>query len=115
MNANKYIERKIRYSIIFIVIGVLAGLIGFVLEFEKQIMIGLTCGFLPTGIGMLLIYTLAKNKENMIKNIEFENEERNVFINSKAGHTGFWVSYWYIFVAFLFSNVVNLSLQKFLI
>jgi hypothetical protein len=96
-------------------IGIIAAITGFVFEYQKELMTGLTCGFLPTGIGMLIIYKYAKNKPEMKKNIELENEERNIFINTKAGHTAFWVSYWYIFFAVIIYNIISIPLLGFLI
>jgi len=72
-------------------------------------------GFLPTGIGTMLIYKKSGSKADLRKNIELEHEERNVFINTKAGHTAFWISYWYVFLAVVLSFFVRLSLQQFLV
>jgi len=114
MSRDKYLKREIIYSGIFILIGILA-LISFVIGFEKSIMLGIAFGFIPTGIGMLLIYRKAKKHPRLASNLKLEKEERNIYINSKAGHTAFWISYWYVFIASVLSNVVNLSMQKFAI
>jgi hypothetical protein len=114
MTAN-YIKKGIVFSIIFITIGMLAGITGLVFEFKKDLMTGLTMGFLPTGIGMLILYKYSKKKPEMMKNIELENEERNIFINTKAGYTAFWVCYLYIFISVILCNVINISLLKFLL
>ena len=106
-------KKNISYAITFIVVGVIAGLLGIIFEFERPIMAGLAYGFTPTGIGLLLMYKYAEKRPQMLKNIELENEERNVFINFKAGHTAFWISYWYIICAVVFSNIVNLSFKQF--
>jgi hypothetical protein len=115
MNIEKYIKKDLIFSMIFIVIGAIAGIIGFVFEYQKELMAGLTVGFLPTGIGMTIIYKIAKKKPELRKNIELEKEERNIYINTKAGHTAFWVSYWYIFIAIILYNVISISFLYFLI
>lgn len=112
MNKEKRVRREIIFSEIFILIGILALLAGFVFNFQKNIMIGLAAGFTPTGIGMLAIYIYATKHPKLMKNMELENEERNMFINTKAGHTSFWISYWYVFVAAIFGNLLNLSFQS---
>lgn len=114
MSRDEYINREIIYSGIFILVGI-AALISFVIGFEKPIMLGLAIGFLPTGVGMLLIYQIVKKHPGASRNSRLEKEERNIYINSKAGHTAFWISYWYVFIASVFSNVLNVSLQKFTI
>jgi hypothetical protein len=96
-------------------IGIIAGITGFIFGYQKELMTGLTAGFLPTGIGTMVLYRYAKKKPGMEKNIELENEERNIFINTKAGHIAFWVSYWYIFVAVISYNIIKISLLQFLI
>ena len=112
---SKEIRYYIRFSGIFIFIGTLALILGFVFKFQTNSMSGIAIGFTPTGIGMLLITLYSRKNPTMLKNMELEQEERNVFINTKAGHTSFWISYWYVFVAVTFGNLFNLSLQKFCI
>jgi hypothetical protein len=115
MNIEKYVKKDIILSIIFILIGIIAGITGFVFNFHKEVMTGLVCGFLPTGIGTLIINMIAKNNPKMRKNIELENEERNRFINTKAGHTAFWICYSYIFIAAILYNIVHITFLHFLI
>jgi hypothetical protein len=115
MNVEKYIKKDLFFSMIFIFIGAIAGIIGFVFDYQKEVMTGLTAGFLPTGIGMTIVYRIAKKKPELRKNIELENEERNIYINTKAGHTAFWVTYWYIFIAAILYNVISISFLYFLI
>ncbi|MFL0250846.1 hypothetical protein ACJDT4_10475 [Clostridium neuense] len=115
MNVEAYIKKGILYSGIFIAVGGLAAVLGLVFGYEKDLMFGIMIGFLPTGIGMLIIYKYSKNKPSAIRNIEIENEERNVFINNKAGHTAFWISYWFIFVAAILQHSIKISLWQFLV
>jgi hypothetical protein len=42
-------------------------------------MTGIAIGFTPTGIGLLLIYHYGRKNPKMLKNMELEQEERNVF------------------------------------
>jgi hypothetical protein len=115
MSVEKYIKKELLYSQVFIIIGLIAGILGFIFEYQKGLMTGITAGFLPTGIGTFVLYKYAKKKPGMKKNIELKNEERNIFINSKAGHTAFWVSYWYIFAALVLHYSIRISLLQFLI
>lgn len=112
MGRDKYLKREMIYSMIFVLIG-LSALIGYVLGFEKPMMSGLAVGFIPTGAGMLILYQIAKKHPRALRNLQLEKEERNIYINTKAGHTAFWISYWYIFIALVFSNVLKVSMQKF--
>lgn len=114
MKRDEYWNRDMIYSVVFIVVGI-AAWICYVFGFEKSIMSGIAIGFLPTGAGMLLIYKKSKNHSGLARNLRLEKEERNTFINSKAGHTAFWISYWYIFIASVFSNLINVSMQRFTI
>lgn len=114
MRKDVYLKREIIHSVIFIIIGIVA-LISFIIGFEKPMMLGIAIGFTPTGVGMLLIYHKAEKHPELSKNLKLEKEERNIYINSKAGHTAFWVSYWYIVIASVFSNVIDVSMQRFAI
>ncbi|WP_425806063.1 hypothetical protein ACHOLT_04505 [Desulfitobacterium sp. Sab5] len=115
MSFEGYIKKELLYSQIFILIGVIAGIIGFVFQYQKELMSGLTIGFLCTGIGQILVYRYAMKKPELKKNIELQNEERNLFINTKAGYSAFWVSYWYIFIAVILNKAVRISLVQFLV
>jgi len=120
MKADEYIKKDVIYAKIFIIIGVFGlaiWLISVVFGFKDGPIVGvasgLSFGFIPTGIGMLIIYKIAGKNSAMMKNIELENEERNKFINTKSGHTAFWVSYWYIFTSVMISNIIIIPFNKF--
>ncbi|MHC1720409.1 MAG: hypothetical protein AB9844_06995 [Clostridiaceae bacterium] len=115
MNFEKIVKKELIYSKIFILIGIAAGIAAMVTDYQRGLMIGMALGFLPTGIGTMLVYKKSGRKADLRKNIELEHEERNVFINNKAGHTAFWIAYWYVFSAVILSFFVKLSLQQFLI
>ena len=114
MSIEKYIKKELLFSQLFIIIGLIAAITGFIFGYQKELMTGLTAGFLPTGIGVMVLYKYARKKPEMKKNIELENEERNIFFNTKAGHSAVWVSYWYIFVAVILYNIIKITLLKFL-
>ncbi len=114
MGTDKYLRGDILYSSFFILIGI-AALVGYIIGFQKDVMFGLMIGFIPTGIGMLSIYLITKKHPGAARNMQLEKEERNIFINSKAGYTAFWISYWYVFIASVFRNVVNVSMHNFTI
>ncbi len=115
MSVEKYVKKGVIFSLVFITIGMLAGAAGFIFNFHKEVMTGLTAGFLPTGIGMLILYHTSKNKPEMLINIELENEERNLYINTKAGCTAFWICFYYIFASVILYHIIELSFLTFLI
>ena len=114
MSIDEDLKKEFIYYGIFTLIGIVA-LISYAIGFEKSIMSGIAIGFIPTGIGALLIYRKTKTHPGLAKNFRLEHEERNIYINSKADHAAFWVSYGYIFIAFVFSNVVNVTMKQFAI
>lgn len=111
---DRYIKKGVVFSFIFIAIGLLSGLTGFVFNYHKELMTGLTAGFLPTGIGMLILYKYSHNKPKMLKNIELENEERNIFINTKAGYAAFWICYFYVFIVTILNQIIAVPIILFL-
>jgi len=114
MSRDEYLKKEFIYPGIFILIGI-AALISYAIGFEKSIMSGIAIGFIPTGIGTFLIYLNAKKHHGLARNLRLEKEERNIYISSKAGYASFWVSYGYVFLAYVFSNVVNVTMQQFTI
>lgn len=115
MEIEGYLKKELLYSRIFILVGLIAGVTGLVYDYQKELMFGLTIGFLASGIGTRLVCQYAGQKPEIKKNLELQNEERNIFINTKAGYTAFWVSYWYIFAAIILNYTIKISLQQFLV
>ena len=115
MKIDKYIKKDIIMAAAFIIIGIVAAITGFVFHYQVGVMTGITAGFLPTGILMIIIYQFAKKKPKMQKNIEIENEERNIFINTKAGSMAFWITYWYIFAVWVLSYIIKITILPFII
>jgi len=111
MNVKQKIDKDKRIFMIMVLIGLVALLVGFVLHIEKDIMIGISCGFIPTGIGGWLIYSRAPKSQQMIRNIESEIDERNQFISYRAGYTSFWVVYWYLALVTTFSKFLAVPLS----
>lgn len=109
---NLIIKQKI-FSLIFIVIGVTALILYLVTNIEDGAMLGITSGFLPTGIGLMIVYKKAENNKEMQKKIVIENEERNIFINTKAGYSSFLISFWIVFLGTMFGPTIGLSLSQF--
>lgn len=117
MDVNKEINKQLGYSIIWLVAGLLAVFAGNVLDFQRPIMNGIAIGSIPVGAGQIVLYSYIKktNNKQMLRNLELEKEERNVFINTKAGCTAFWLSYGYIALALIVSSIFTLSVRQFLI
>lgn len=115
MNEFKMYKKKgILFSEIFIAIGAAAA-VGAILGYQKEIMFGIAIGFLPTGIGMFIIYKLLKNTAGTVRKIEIEGEERNVFIRSKASQIAFWITYAFILITLILQYSIKISLNQFLV
>lgn len=109
-----YKKKGILFSKIFIAVGAAAA-VGAVLGYQKEMMFGIMIGFLPTGIGMLIIYKLLKNTPGTVRKIEIENEERNVFIRAKAGQSAFGITCAFVLLALVFQYSIQISLNQFLV
>lgn len=122
MNTDRYIRKYIRYGIVYLIIGLAGaciGLIAYVSDFRSDAVIGtaigLASGFIPVGLFFLLFYRNAGNDPEKLKKIEAENEERNIFINTKAGRNAFWVTYSYMAASTILSTFVAFSFRTFMI
>jgi hypothetical protein len=70
---------------------------------------GLTFGFLPLGILLLVDVYRIKRNPAMQKQIELKNEERNIFLRDKSGNQAFSLMIILIFGFWLLSLWVNIS------
>jgi hypothetical protein len=86
MQVNQKIAQDKRMFIVILLIGLIALFTGFVLQIEKDLMLGIICGFIPTGIGGWLIYSRAPRNKQMLRNIEMEIDERNQYIGYRAAY-----------------------------
>jgi hypothetical protein len=99
MNFEKHLKSQFLVAIAYIVIGVIALIALVILLISGKlngklsgIIGGLTFGFLPLGIGLLLDYYRVKwNPEKWKKEIELKNEERNIFLRNKSGYEAFGI------------------------
>lgn len=116
MNQVEMYKKKLSlFSLIFIIIGLIAAVAGEIFDYQKDMMFGIMIGFLPTGIGMFILCKLIKNTKDTVRRIEIENEERNVLIRKEAGQTAFWITDIFIFVTLIFQYSIKISLEKFLV
>ncbi len=109
MNTDKYIKRQALSYSAMLIIGLAALFTGYILKYETQAMSGIVFGFLPVGIGGLLITLYSCKNPKMYRNIEMEADERNIFIRNTTGATAFWISFWYIGALTLFSTSLGIS------
>jgi len=109
MNADKYIKRQVLSYSAMLVIGLAALFTGYILKYETRVMSGIVFGFLPVGIGGLLIMLYSRKNPKMYRNIEMEADERNIFIRNKSGASAFWISFWYVGALTLFSTSLGIS------
>ena len=113
MNVNKYLKKQaVGYSVMLIV-GLSALFIGYILKLETHAMSGIAIGFIPVGIGGLVMMLYSKNNPAMYRNIEIEADERNMFIRDRTGATAFWITFWYISALTVLSHVVKLSQDQY--
>jgi hypothetical protein len=115
MNSEKYVKRELLYYKILVLIGVIAAVVGFIFRYQENAMYGIAFGCLSGGGGSLLAHKYLSKRPELKKNAELQYEERNIFINTKAGQTAFWISYLYITIASIFNYAFEISLKQFLI
>lgn len=115
MNIAEYLKKQMLYSIAFITIGLVALFTAYIFNFQKNLMLGISYGCIPTGVGWLLVCKFTPRNKKLTKNIILENEERNIFINHRAGHSAFWIVFLYILISLILSSTINISLHSFII
>ncbi|MDD2510846.1 MAG: hypothetical protein PHG94_06955 [Syntrophomonas sp.] len=109
MNVNNYVKKQILTYCAMLAVGLIALFAGYILDFETPAMTGVAIGFIPVGLGGILIMLYSKKNLAMNRNIESEADERSMFIRNKSGATAFWITFWYIFALSMLSNVINIS------
>ncbi len=109
MSTDKYIRKQSLGYAIMSIIGVMAVIIGYGWDFEANVMSGIAIGFLPVGIGGLLIMLYSRNNPAISRNVQIESDERNVFIRHKSGSTALWITFWYVFALTMLANFVRIE------
>ena len=104
MNVEKHLKSQLLCAIAFMVIGSIALLTLLILWISGNldgklagILGGITSGFLPLGIGLVVDYYRIKRNPVIRKQIELKNEERNVFLRNKSGYEALNLMNWLIF------------------
>jgi hypothetical protein len=116
MNIEKHLKNQILFAIVYIIIGTIALITLVILLVSGNIegkllgiFGGLTFGFLPLGILLLVDVYRIKRNPAMQKQIELKNEERNIFLRDKSGNQAFSLMIILIFGFWLLSLWVNIS------
>ena len=116
MNIEKHLKNQILFAIVYIIIGTIALITLVILLVSGNIegkllgiFGGLTFGFLPLGILLLVDVYRIKRNPAMQKQIELKNEERNIFLRDKSGNHAFSLMIILIFGFWLLSLWVNIS------
>jgi hypothetical protein len=117
MNFEKHLKQQLILAIAYIVVGVIAVFTMVILLIAGKlegklagIVGGLTFGFLPLGIGLVVdYYRLKRNPEKWKKQIELKNEERNIFLRNKSGYEAFGLMMFLIGGLWLVNMWVNIS------
>lgn len=113
MDLRVEINKEIRKYLAMTGIGIVAFIIGNLFNIQTHILNGVAIGFIPTGLGMALVYHYTKKNPKLQQNFVLEREERNLFINNKTGYIAFWIVFWYIFVFTVFPTPFKMSVSDF--
>ena len=117
MNFEKHLKGQILMAIAYMIIGAAALIVLVTLLITGKlegklagIFGGLTFGFLPLGIGLVVdYYRLKRNPEKWKKQIELKNEERNIFLRNKSAYEAFSLMMFLILGLWLVNMWVNIS------
>ncbi len=112
MNVDKYIRKQIIGYSTMTLIGIIALLIGFVFKYQTHTMSGIAFGFIPAGLGCLLILLYSKRRPSLHQNIIAECDERSIYIRNMSGAKAFWITYWWIFALTMLTNIINITVNQ---
>ncbi|MEN6347807.1 MAG: hypothetical protein ABFD08_00205 [Syntrophomonas sp.] len=112
MNVDKYIKRQILIYSAMTLIGVIALFLGYVMKIQTHSMSGIAFGFIPAGLGCLLVTLYARKKPDLHKNFVAESDERSIYIQNKSGAAAFWITFWWIFALTMFSSRLNINVTQ---
>lgn len=112
MDVDRHINKQILLYSAMTFIGGIAWFLGSFMKIQTHSMTGIALGFIPAGLGSLLIVMYARKKPALRKNFVGECDERSVYIRSKSGATAFWITFWWIFCLTIFSNWFAMSVNQ---
>ena len=117
MKIEKYLKNQMLMGIAYILGGVVAlsTLVILIITGKAEgkaigITTGITCGFLPLGIGLIWDSRRIRRNPALIKQIELKNEERNIYLRNKSGNEAFNFSIWLLMVLWLLNIWFDISL-----
>lgn len=111
---NKHVKNEIKKSSVFILGGIIIGVIGYFQDGTNQKSLYALClAFFLVGIAQIVLYVIIRNKPEYIDNIKAENEERSVFIRDKSGKFAFWVTFGAIAISSNLSYFSKLAVGDF--
>jgi hypothetical protein len=117
MNFEKHLKGQILMAIAYMIIGAAALIVLVTLLIAGKlegklagIFGGLTFGFLPLGIGLIIdYYRVKRNPDKWKKRLELNNEERNIFLRNKSAYEAFSLMMFLILGLWLVNMWVNIS------
>lgn len=107
MQIEQSIRRQLIQGYIFITIGISSLVLGGLQVIDNYMMLGIAVGFIPVGIGTIIIMKRAQSSNTMRRNIEIEQDERNQYIRNHAGARAFWLTYWIVFTLVIITQIVS--------
>lgn len=107
MQIEQSIRRQLIQGYIFITIGISSLVLGGLQVIDNYMMLGIAVGFIPVGIGTIIIMKRAQSSKTMRRNIEIEQDERNQYIRNHAGARAFWLTYWIVFTLVIITQIIS--------
>lgn len=107
MQIEQSIRRQLIQGYIFITIGISSLVLGGLQVIDNYMMLGIAVGFIPVGIGTIIIMKRAQSSNTMRRNIEIEQDERNQYIRNHAGARAFWLTYWIVFTLVIITQIIS--------
>ncbi|PKN87499.1 MAG: hypothetical protein CVU46_04425 [Chloroflexi bacterium HGW-Chloroflexi-8] len=114
-NSKKWVEKRLKFGWIAIILGVIVSTYGVVSEliifgvpFDFRFITGLGILLIGVGIGIVVRYRAAAKDETAAKRItNEEQDERTAMIRAKAGNRAYWVSTVLIYTGLMWVSFIS--------
>lgn len=101
---DKQLKAKLKSALVYVGLGLAALIAALGFGVMEKELTGVAIGFIAGGVGLGLGYIFAWRRSHLAREIAVGDDERNVYVRSRAGHSAFWISFALVFLVVMFRD-----------
>ena len=94
----KKLKKEIINSLLLAALGLAFLGYGFYFAKDNSYLTTMGVSFTVVGVIQTIMYYLNRNNQKMKRNLNLENEERNVYIRGESARKTFWITFFFVLI-----------------